>query len=266
MIWLDPGFDKKIQPRWETVKDALAIRGETYRQPENAQRRTLRFEVDGRGYFIKQHWGVGWGEILKNLLTLKRPVLGAENEWLAINRLNQLGIETMELMGFGIEGWNPAQIRSFVVTRELADTISLEDYCANWATSAADPVIKRLLISRVADMVSKLHANGVNHRDLYICHFLLQLPWQGDVENLSLYLIDLHRVQIRSRTPRSWLIRDLGALYFSALNIGLTRRDLLRFIRNYQQQPLAESLVKNARFWRAVKARAEQLSRRKLKA
>lgn len=51
-------------------------------------RRTLRIEVAGQGYlFVKIHRGVGWKEILKNLLSLRLPVLGAGNEWRAIARL-----------------------------------------------------------------------------------------------------------------------------------------------------------------------------------
>ncbi len=56
-----------------------ALQGKVYRELEG--RRTLRTEVDGRGYFVKIHRGIGWGEIAKNLLTAKLPVLGARQEW-----------------------------------------------------------------------------------------------------------------------------------------------------------------------------------------
>ena len=54
-----------------------ALQGEVFRELE--ARRTLRTEVAGRGYFVKIHRGVGWGEILKNLMCLRLPVLGAGN-------------------------------------------------------------------------------------------------------------------------------------------------------------------------------------------
>ena len=38
--------------------------GEVYR--EVASRRTFRFEHDGKAYFAKVHFGVGWKEIIKN--------------------------------------------------------------------------------------------------------------------------------------------------------------------------------------------------------
>ena len=58
-----------------------ALKGEVFRELE--ARRTLRIEVAGQGYFVKIHRGVGWKEILKNLLSLRLPVLGAGNEWRA---------------------------------------------------------------------------------------------------------------------------------------------------------------------------------------
>lgn len=241
------------------MADLFAVSGEVYREPEGARRRTLRFERGGKGFFLKLHWGVGWGEILKNLANLRLPVLGAANEWRAIQRLEQLGVETMRLAGYGHEGGNPARQRSFVITEELAGCISLEDYCKDWPQQPPPFNEKLALIRRVAEMTRTLHENGVNHRDLYICHFLLQQPWDGREASLHLHLIDLHRVQIRNRTPERWVVKDVGSLHFSAMEIGLTRRDLLRFIRIYSGGPLREVLKRDGAFWQAVQRRADAL-------
>jgi heptose I phosphotransferase len=69
-------------------------------------------------------------------------------------------------------------------------------------------------------------------------------------------VIDLHRAQIRRRTPRRWLIKDLAGLYFSALDIGLTRTDRWRFITAYEQKPLRKVLQEHQRFWRRVERTA----------
>ena len=245
------------------MREVFAIQGEVFREPPGAGRRTLRFERDGVGYFLKLHWGVGWREIFKNLFSLRLPVLGARNEWLAIRRLEELGIETMQLAGFGEQGLNPARRRSFVITRELEDTVSLEDYCMDWGARPPDPAIKWALIRRVAEMTARLHAHGMNHRDLYICHFLLQRPWSGPPQALHLHLIDLHRVQIRASTPRRWRVKDLAALYYSALHIGLSQRDLYRFIRWYTGTSLTDALGEGAPLWREVEQRALRLGRTK---
>lgn len=260
ILWLAPELATWLGESETAMRRVFAIEGEVFREPPGARRRTLRFEQAGRPYFLKLHWGVGWGEIIKNLITLKRPVLGARNEWEAIDRLRALGIETMEMVGYGEAGRNPARQRSFVITRELEGTISLEDYCAEWRERPPVPTAKWALIRRVAEMTAALHSNGLNHRDLYICHFLLQQPWRGADDPLRLYLIDLHRVQQRAAVPRRWLVKDLGALFYSALHIGLTRRDLFRFVRWYTGEPLRSSLEREAGLWQDVVARARRLA------
>src|SRR5690606_26581306 len=139
------------------------LEGVVYRELE--ARRTLRTEVDGRGYFVKIHRGVGWGEILKNLTSAKAPVLGAGQEWLAIQRLTEAGVPTMTGVAFGERGGNPANQHSFIITEELAPTISLEDYARDWPTRPPAPALKRALIRRVAQMTASMHRAGVNHRD-----------------------------------------------------------------------------------------------------
>ncbi|MDR2637821.1 MAG: lipopolysaccharide core heptose(I) kinase RfaP, partial [Zoogloeaceae bacterium] len=106
------------------------------------------------------------------------------------------------------------------------------------------PGEKYALIAAVAEMVGRMHRAGVNHRDCYLCHFLLR---QGAGEPAqALALIDLHRAQVRAATPRRWRDKDLAALYFSALDIGLTRRDKLRFLSRYFARPLSEILSAEA--------------------
>jgi len=244
----------------------MALEGEIYRQV--ARRKTFKFNLNGRDYFAKLHKGVGWAEIVKNLVLLRKPVLGAVNEYEAINALERLSIKTMTLAAYGQRGSNPAELESFVITESLEPAPSLEDISLTWAKSPPKPRLKRAFIKRVASISAQMHRNGMNHRDLYICHFLLK---QGefdaltDVNDLQLYLIDLHRVQIRTQVPRRWLVKDLAALYFSSMDIGLTKRDLLRFIRDYSEQGLRLSLKDNAQLWQAVEKKARVLKSKPIK-
>jgi heptose I phosphotransferase len=249
----------------DVFEHLFALQGKIYKQKYD--HKTLRFTDKGKGYFAKLHWGVGWKEICSQLLRLRTPVLGAENEARAIERLQTLGIATTPLVGYGTRGRNPARRRSFVITEELPSTISLEDFCRDWAESPPPPALKHNLIAEVAEIVRTLHANGVNHRDLYICHFLLDisnsLPKQGFMSNrVRLFLIDLHRVQLRKDTPRRWKVKDIAALYFSAMDLGLTERDLLRFARIYCNKPLKAALNEDRVFWRRIRRRAGALYRK----
>ena len=106
------------------------LEGEVFRKVKS--RRTFRFEFGGNGYFAKIHHGVGWREIIKNWLMGKRPVLGAQNEYNALALLHRVGVDTMTSRAYGCRGRNPARIESFLITAELKDMTSLEDFCRNW--------------------------------------------------------------------------------------------------------------------------------------
>lgn len=229
--------------------------GTVYRQV--ARRKTFRFEHDGEAYFAKLHWGVGWKEILKNLFQGRLPILGAKNEWRAIKRLEELQVPTLKIAAYGQYHCNPAQQQSFIVTHALNDTISLEELCQTWRETPPNPTFKRSLIKRVAQIARQLHQNGVNHRDFYLCHFLLSNRAVVEQDHTApLYVIDLHRAQCRQRVPKRWLLKDISGLYFSALDCGLTQRDLYRFMHYYTQQPLRLCLSTDIDFWRCVRKKA----------
>ncbi|POT30187.1 lipopolysaccharide core heptose(I) kinase RfaP [Citrobacter braakii] len=239
------------------------LQGEVFRELET--RRTLRFELTGKSYFLKWHRGTSLKEIVKNLLSLRMPVLGADREWNAIHRLSQLGVDTMTGVGFGEKGLNPLTKTSFIITEDLTPTISLEDYCTDWATNSPDVKVKRIIIDRVATMVRKMHAGGINHRDCYICHFLLHLPFSGHEDDLKISVIDLHRAQIRSTVPRRWRDKDLIGLYFSSMNIGLTQRDIYRFLRIYCELPLKSILSQEADLFKEAQVKANKIRERTIR-
>ena len=238
-----------------------ALQGEVYRELEG--RRTLRTEVAGSGYFVKIHRGIGWGEIVKNLLSAKLPVLGARQELVAIKRLTDAGVPTMTAVAYGERGANPARQHSFIVTEELAPTTDLEQLSLNWAQQSPEPRLKRALIAEVARMTGTMHRAGVNHRDCYICHFLLHTDKPVTADDFRLSVIDLHRAQVRSQLPLRWRNKDLAGLYYSALEIGLTQRDKLRFLKAYFQQPLRQILAEQTALLSALERMAAKLYARK---
>lgn len=208
----------------DVFHEVKKLNGKVYRALEG--RRTLRFEHDGRGYFLKYHAGVGWKEIIKNLLQGKLAILGAENEYRAVEKLHELGVGTMKVIAYGSRGYNPAKRESFIITEAIEPSQSLEGLAEQWLQQPPTVSVKREFIRRVATMAGKMHAGGVNHRDFYICHLLLS-------DNGDLAMIDLHRALIHGAVPHRWLLKDLAGLYFSAHSVQLTTRDSLRFIRAY---------------------------------
>lgn len=243
----------------------MSIDGIVHREVKN--RRTVEFELGAKRYFIKGQRGCGWGEILKNLLSLRLPVVSARTEWSAIEKAHAAGISTLTVAGKGLRGINPAALESFVITEALDGMISLEQLANQWrALPPAQRIrLKRALIPRIAEVARKLHSAGMNHRDFYICHFLARdrrwSDWRpGD--DLELTLIDLHRAQQRRAVPERWLVKDLGGLLFSAMDAGLTRRDLLRFLAAYRQRPWREVLATERNLWRKVASNANDLYQR----
>lgn len=221
--------------------EACALQGRVYRSKEG--RRTLRFEHLGRGYFLKLHEGIGWREIIKNLLQWRLPVLGAASEFDACNALQHLNIDTMTPVAFGERGCNPARQLSFLITEELTDTISLEDYCKPWAQQKPSLREKRAVIRRLAQISKVLHENGINHRDFYLCHFLRTDDGRSFQQHDPLYVIDLHRAQIRKTTPLRWLVKDLAGLFYSAFDLPLTHRDMLCFLSVYRREWLQSDAI-----------------------
>lgn len=220
-------------------------------------RRTLRFELAGRAYYLKHHRGVGWAEVFKSWSSLRAPVTSARNEWEAMNLLKQLNLLTLDPVAYGNRGLNPARQESFLITRELTGTESLEDLVKDWTNQRPAFSFRRALIDAVAEITRTIHQNGINHRDLYLCHFLL--AQDSAPREPRVYLVDLHRAQLRKRVPRRWLVKDLASIYFSSLDIGLDRKDVLRFLRRYFDGSLREVLNRERDLLMAVQRRALQL-------
>ncbi len=243
------------------IQTIMKTEGEIIREAPG--RKTVLFEHDNKRYYLKSHTGVGWKEILKNLSYFKKPVVGAQNEWHGIHHLDRINIQTMTPAGYGMVNRNPARKQSFIITEALEDTISLEDFCGRWNTtppqSRNEIIFKRWLITRVAKMTRLMHQSGANHRDYYLIHFLLKRAYDpnGDlsVTESKLFIIDLHRMQLRRRTPYRWRVKDVAGLYFSSLDVNLTRHDLYRFMSIYTGKPLKDTLSDEAKFWRNARTR-----------
>jgi len=246
----------------------LALDGRVYRELDG--RRTLRFELPIGSFFLKAHFGTPWREILKNLCSLRRPILGARTERVAIARVEALGLESTTVAGFGERGVSPARRQSFLITDEILRAESLEDHCRGWARRPPAWPARRAIIESIADVLRRLHDGGIHHRDAYACHFLLDLDEVAAAtksphaleEPLRLFVIDLHRAAIFTSLPRRARVKDLAALLFSSLDFGLTRTDLLRFVRVYCRRDFRASLRTDLALWSEVAARAASLYRK----
>lgn len=252
-FYRDIVLDDFFKSHWQNsdpFAEVAKIEGEVFREVKN--RRTFRFEAAGKGFFAKVHRGIGWREILKNLFQFKLPVLGAANEFQALTQLEKLGVHTMTVAAYGRRGGlDPAKQESFLVTAELENMTSVEDI----AKTAVPGKIRRILIKKIARSAGKMHAAGINHRDCYICHYLVDA---SDITTDSdVFVIDLHRAQIRGRVPYRYHVKDVAGLHFSSMDAGLSSRDRLRFMAEYCKY--LPRCRKNRTFWQDVERTAVKL-------
>lgn len=249
-------------PAGRTFDWILECPGTVHRHVKH--RRTVETEIGGRRYFIKTHRGCGWREVLKDWFQFRPPIISARTERDALERARQLGVRTVTVAGWGERGPAPAGVESFLITDALEDMVDLEVLTRDWGglTGRRRVLLKRLLLAEIARIARALHEGGLNHRDFYLGHFLVRnrawTDWEPG-QPVEVFLIDLHRVQMRARLPRRWRVKDLGGLLYSAFDSGLTRNDLLRFITLYRGRPWRESIVADRALWRQVWRNARRL-------
>jgi heptose I phosphotransferase len=204
------------------------------------------------------------------LQQLRLPVLGARNEWEGIRALERLGVPTMKIAAFGQDGGNPARMKSFIITDALQHTQDLESWLPTLTENQEHHMalpLKWSVIREVGLISRKLHTNGINHRDFYLCHLRIDLKsFAREADQPRIYVMDLHRVAIRRQTPLRWVVKDIAGLLYSALHaprkINLTRNDFLRFVSVYDDLSWRQSLIKNRYFWQKVLRRVIRTHRR----
>lgn len=258
-FYLHPSLKAYFHHEQPLFDQIMALSGDTFRHQDG--RLTQRIMLGDRQYFIKQHYGVGYQEIIKNLLQGRFPIVSAKNEWTALNKLKALNIAAPTVVGYGERGYNPATLQSFVLMESLLPAVSLEDFCRHWQLVTPAFTIKQALIKKIATIARTMHENGINHRDFYLCHFLLSLTPVKDFALTSnkLHVIDLHRAATRRRCRPRWIIKDIAGLFFSTKDIGLTQRDLFRFMKIYRKNTLRYILSQEHDFWLKVQLRGEKL-------
>lgn len=258
---LRPPFDQAWKNK-DPFVEMESLGGESYRNVKT--RDTSRFDFQGKSYFIKRHYGTTLGEVLKNLLTLKMPVLGADCEWNAIHHLESVGVDSMKGVAFGQQGWNPLKRKSFIITEDLSPVMQLDHFFASKEAKNISYVQRLAIIERVAQMVRNMHLSGLNHRDCYLCHFLLRMPFTN-AANMKIFLIDLHRAQIRRTVPRRWRDKDLIALYYSTLDLGFSQKEVFRFMKIYFGMSLRDIFQTEDELLRKVKKKVAKIHSHTLK-
>jgi heptose I phosphotransferase len=211
-----------------------------------AERSTVKILLrDGRGestFFLKRHTAPPLKEYVKLLTRFSWPK-SAFNEWRAIIRFHEMKLPTMVPVAAGKKKGRFGIVnQSFVLTEEIKDAKRLDHYLEKWNETPLSPQQiqkKRELIKRLAVITRKMHASGFNHRDYYLCHVFLREREQE--EDFELFILDLHRVDIRHNVGQRWVVKDLAALNYSSLELPIHTTDRIRFMKAYLQKSRLET-------------------------
>ena len=253
-----------IQNRLDTFKSIMQYNDVEIVKQVIKERNTVKLVLDeGHGkstFFLKRHTSPSVKEYLKLLTRFSWPK-SAFNEWRAIIRFHQIGIPTMIPVAAGVKRNRLRLVReSFILTQEIRNAYRLDHYLSKWLRrplSKEEIKKKRRLIRQLAQLTRKMHTMGLNHRDYYLCHiFIRNTEEDGDFE---LFVIDLHRVDIRKKVGNRWIVKDLAALNYSSLKLPINTTDRIRFFKLYlQKDRLSE---KDRRFLRQILKKTERIAR-----
>ncbi len=132
----------------------------------------------------------------------------------AIDLLIRAGIATVPLVAWGRD----ADGRGFLITRDLKGFVPADSTEASALDQ--DPICQS-----VADLAAKLHNAGLHHRDLYLCHFMVNT--KGEAR-----LIDPGRVARLPCPPFHfrWIVKDIAQLCYSTPTGAGRRAILVRYL------------------------------------
>jgi heptose I phosphotransferase len=189
------------------------------------ERENCTLDADWEGRKFRLH--------IKRYHAAREKVLPGDEEAVAIQALEKEQIPTVPLVGWG----SLSDGRSFVITEDLA------------GYQAADKLVQSGLpfekvINPTADLTAKLHARGLHHRDLYLCHFFVNENDPTDVR-----LIDAARVARLGNifTRQRWIRKDLAQFWYSTLALPITDEHRMAWMQRYSEQrgmPSPQPLVK----------------------
>jgi Lipopolysaccharide kinase (Kdo/WaaP) family len=112
------------------------------------------------------------------------------------------------------------------------------------------------VLAPTAELAAKLHTAGLHHRDLYLCHFMIDpalLAAAGHVP--AVQLIDTARVRRLPGWPlrRRWIVKDLSQFWYSTTKLAVTDDQRDRWLAIYAKEravrpgSLRGSIVRKAR-------------------
>lgn len=238
-IWLDERYRAALPADLDETVMTLESRD---RYHAKQGRSTARFVFHGPDgpvpVYLKRHDQLPWPARLAALVDPSGRHTPGAAEFAHLNCVRKLGLAVPEVVAAGerIGPWGGLQ--SFLMVAELTGSLPLNEAIPalmDRLDRSSFETLKRGLAREMAEIAATLHRAQVFHKDLYLCHFFLDIA-RFDKPGARLALIDLHRLAEHRVWPDRWRWKDLGQLSFSTDGVaGLNARDALRFWAHYRR-------------------------------
>lgn len=185
---------------------------------EVSGRLTVSVKYEKELIYLKRHWKKA------SMSRKSGPHYEAITEWVNTKALHQDKISVPTPMAYGI-GSIGGEAVSFYLS-EAVEGIQSDYFLRD---NKLDLDQSRKFWRQLGEFARDFHSKGYNHRDFYLCHIFVYVS--GDDYKFS--LIDLQRVQKRSKFRRRWIVKDLGQLFYS-FPTEMSQVEKMRYFKAYQ--------------------------------
>jgi heptose I phosphotransferase len=210
--------------------------------------------------YLKRHFRLPWPARVAALVDPSGRHSPGAAEWAHLERARSLGVPVPDVVAAGerIGPW--AGLQSYLMVAELIGCEELNVALPRLAArldGAAYGSLKRRIVAEMARISAALHGARVFHKDLYLCHFFLDVGrLRLDPRDVRLVVIDLHRLREHRLRADRWRWKDLGQLLYSTRGVaGIDGRDVLRFWKHYRRNVRVRFPLWQARMIRLKAAR-----------
>ncbi len=193
-------------------------------------RQTARIAGEERSLIVKEYVQGGVFDQLKNLFRDPRPLAA----WKAGNGLRVRHFEAAETLALVRCGTGRILSHAYLLMEDLGDgsrldLVALSQFAGE--LDAAGRADKHRLIEACADLMSRLHANGVYHSDMKAVNLFVRAGERGP----EVVLADYDRVRFGRPVELRRRIKNLAQLSASVA-ICISLADRLRFYRHYARK------------------------------
>lgn len=264
--WVDPRFESALPADLDSAVMTLESRDRLHAKQGRSTARITFHHAAGTpsgaplAVYLKRHYRLPWPARVAALVDPNGKHSPGAAEWDHLQRARTLGVPVPEVVAAGerIGPW--AALQSYLMIAELSGCEELNVAIPRMASEldpAAFGAMKRRVVAEVARISAALHGARVFHKDLYLCHFYLDLErLRRDPRDVRLVVIDLHRLGEHRILADRWRWKDLGQLLYSTGGVaGIDGRDVLRFWKHYRRRVRIRLPRWQARMirWKAVR-------------